>query len=388
MVARDRTQELLELHETARGAATEDSPPAIQKARTVADPFAVPRVALYTSYRRSITDARAAIVAALAVIDDAASTPVSRDSASETLLMADAALLAVAAGVKQLQLAVEGAETKMAARTKLNEGRQIIEHNYNALTVLAEAIGRQRIAVALAREEVDRHRSMLIRFSKAGVLVCPTSERAYDAAAAAAASPASPNQDALKRVAAKQPKLGGLNAKVMAGNATQLTKRAVAGVKSLAEATSTGVVALGARASKRADSDPAAAAARAKIHAEQSRWDTAVGELTETERHDLQEEHQQLVEMQRQSSVAAARQVEAAVRDLSVLTAILGEQVALQAEKLVLVERNTAASKTNLEAASGELLKPLAARWTAKRVLAVTLFACSGALLGANWLIR
>jgi hypothetical protein len=386
MVARDRTQELLELHETARGAATEDSPPAIQKARTVADPFAVPRVALYTSYRRSITDARAAIVAALAVIDDAASTPVSRDSASETLLMADAALLAVAAGVKQLQLAVEGAETKMAARTKLNEGRQIIEHNYNALTVLAEAIGRQRIAVALAREEVDRHRSMLVRFSKAGVLVCPTSERAYDAAAAA--SPASPNQDALKRVAAKQPKLGGLNAKVMAGNATQLTKRAVAGVKSLAEATSTGVVALGARASKRADSDPAAAAARAKIHAEQSRWDTAVGELTETERHDLQEEHQQLVEMQRQSSVAAARQVEAAVRDLSVLTAILGEQVALQAEKLVLVERNTAASKTNLEAASGELLKPLAARWTAKRVLAVTLFACSGALLGTNWLIR
>lgn len=81
-----------------------------------------------------------------------------------------------------------------------------------------------------------------------------------------------------------------------------------------------------------------------------------------------------LLDRRKVTHASDALQVEASIRELGLLTTIMQEQVALQAEQVSFIERNVKESKANVEKGTEELRKPLQSRWNMKRLLLVFLW--------------
>lgn len=394
----DRTSDLRSLVDAARAKLGQEEVTrllaegnAARKKRKVGiDPFAASLQQVMAMYTSAMASARVAICNAVSAMDDVEGTSVHRAVCSDALVVSDASLLAASTAVAQLSSAVERAEKQLARRTSHNEGRELIEHTFNAATALADSIGRRRIAVALAREDMDRHRTLLLNFSKAGVLVCPGADQQR----------ALLSEEAQRKVRrAAPPPMSGAN---ISAKATAASRRAVEGARSLAENTTAQMLSFGAKAKAAIDRTAMRAAGdgddtrQSKTGAGGGSSSCAFTENIERtlavasagRREELQQEQTLLQSRQQRSSVAAARQIEAAVQEVSVINAIMREQIALQAEQITLAERNTADSKASLRAATDQLRQPVRAKWNAKRTLTSVLVACSIALLTANAIIR
>ncbi len=103
----------------------------------------------------------------------------------------------------------------------------------------------------------------------------------------------------------------------------------------------------------------------------------------------LRVEHAALETRQRDESASAARSVEASIRELGVLTTILQEQVSLQAEQMLLIERNTDESAANVARSRSELAKSAdVGFWSFKRIIAAIVWAHTLALLLLHFIIR
>lgn len=371
----DRSADFRALHQTVR----DDKKPAERKPNKLPDtPFAEPLRVVVASVRRTLLESRERVAQALTTIDDYTSTPDARGAAADGLVLSDASLLAAASATQQLVTAVQAADDKLAKRFRgSNVGRQQLEHTYNALQTMAALVSQQRIAVALAREEVDRHRTMLVRWQKAGVLVAP-----QPAPAAVVAAPAV-TAKAAKKAAPPEGTAAATASRLSALKASAMTQ-----VKSIAQTTKHNVAALSERASRAAGPAQASAQTAQRFQAAAARYDEDVDKADTQWRGELAQEHAELVERQNLTASKAAKQVEGAVRELSVLTSILNEQVTLQSEKLELVERNTRDTQSNLQGAAEQLLQPLQQTWTAKRILAAALWVSMVLMLAADWLVR
>jgi hypothetical protein len=393
----DRTEEFRKLHAKAERALSDEELQGVRKVllrrrpkKAPEDPFADKRRGVEKDLQRAISDARTALADAFDKMDDPSSTAADLNRAGDTLTACDAELLAVASRVKALQAVVRAADEQLAKRTRHNEGRQVLEHNFNALAVLADLAGKHRVCFALGKEELQRHRGMLVGFLKSGVLLTPGLGDGASAGTSAVSV-------SLRNKTVHAGGVGSIASIASAAKAAEVTKRAAKGVRGAADAASSSVVAAGTNAFKMALSAAGGAtkgahdgaASASQPQPQPDKWGSAFAEsLSEERRDELVQEHAALLVQQKRSSAQEAKQVEAAVHEVSVMNAIMAEQVALQAEQLALVERNTDSSHDNLVAAAGELKKPLSARWNAKRTLAATLYGCSAFLLFANWALR
>jgi hypothetical protein len=103
----------------------------------------------------------------------------------------------------------------------------------------------------------------------------------------------------------------------------------------------------------------------------------------------LQLEHEGLTTKLRNESANAAKEMELSVRELGRMTTILQEQVSLQSEQLLVIERNTAESTRNLEQAQQELSKAQEPGfWSFKRILAAIVLAHAFTLLVLHLVLR
>ncbi|CUG91671.1 GPI-anchored surface protein, putative [Bodo saltans] len=113
--------------------------------------------------------------------------------------------------------------------------------------------------------------------------------------------------------------------------------------------------------------------------------------ITEEESRELKQESVLLEQQLTESSVKAAKEVEASIRELSHLTNLLNEQALIQSEQLSLVAKNTEETLTNVSKASNELQKPARqSSWMLNptRQLIAVLWICIMTILVAHFLIR
>jgi hypothetical protein len=357
------------------GALRTDREKRVRQQRPPANPFADALAGLVASAERGCSEAHDRVCQTFAVLDDPAAEQEARDALDEGLVLADATLLAVATAVKQLTGTVDKAAVLMK-----NRPAPFVEHTRSALGLVAQRVGDSRISVALAREEADEHAATLFKLRKAGVVALddaiiehvvapsPLEQRAADAAAAAS------------KGAAKD---GG-------GSKTQSINKAFKGVMRLTDkvvSMSTHAATKGFRATA-ASSAASASESAARLRADASSVSRAVDDLAEADRSALETEHVALLAAQEHSSAHAAKEIEASVRSLSVLTTIMNEQVALQGEQLLTIERDAKASQESLEKAGQELDKPLRETWNAKRLLAAVLCVFAVLLLLLDGIVR
>ena len=102
----------------------------------------------------------------------------------------------------------------------------------------------------------------------------------------------------------------------------------------------------------------------------------------------LAAEATQLMES-RQQQDAAAKQIEASVHGLSVLTGIMGDHVTMQAEQIATIHKHTQDAKASLEGGTKELRKPLDKKtWNATWVMIAFLWLATAVVLAVHTVLR
>ena len=103
----------------------------------------------------------------------------------------------------------------------------------------------------------------------------------------------------------------------------------------------------------------------------------------------LRQEHEGLQHKFKNESAQSAKEVERSIQELGRMTTILQEQVSLQTEQLLVIEKNTDESVSNIEKAQEELEKhDLDKFWTFKRILAAIIWAHTILLIVLHVVIR
>lgn len=109
---------------------------------------------------------------------------------------------------------------------------------------------------------------------------------------------------------------------------------------------------------------------------------------SDAELAELELQREQLRLEERTSKSASAREVELSIQEVSSLTGLMREQVAMQDEQLQAIMGNTQQSHDNIARANLQLDKPLASFWNGTRMLIALMWGCTVALLVAHWIVR
>ena len=109
---------------------------------------------------------------------------------------------------------------------------------------------------------------------------------------------------------------------------------------------------------------------------------------SDVELAELEQQRQEILLEERNSKSTSAREIEQSIQEVSSLTSLMKEQVAMQDEQLQAIMGNTQASHDNISKASRQLDTPLQSFWNSTRMLIALMWISTLLLLTTHWIIR